>query len=208
MLFCPCTLDYEHLDQDAWLIPGICLMLDGNVNDLPNDAVRNSFLRNKLDHLPSFPPNPWIWHGNDLLHCPALQTLLWNMLHTFNSFLRHSWNFNDLFSDALDTRISVGQLALVVSDRIPVARELMSQNLGLVLRLATTLDAVRRLAVVLTLLLLEQGHHLIDHRDDLREIGTLAAESLGDQLQVGRGLLRILEPRSSSITRLFTAGSL
>ena len=61
------------------------------------------------------------------------------------------------------------------------------KNLGLVLRLAKTLDARRLLAVVFTLLLLEQGHHLIDCRDDLREIDTIAAECQRDQLQIGRG---------------------
>ena len=60
----------------------------------------------------------------------------------------------DRLLHGIDTRTSVGQLILLVHDRIPVARDLMSQHLGLVLRPAKTLDAIR-LAVVFTLLRLE-----------------------------------------------------
>ena len=158
MVLCPCTLPLEHLGQHSWLVVRRqehvnllkCALLqalfrggfrqfeielpnlrDGTVDDLVNDVIGDSPLLNELDHLPCFLPNPWNWYGDDLLHCAFLRIVLWSELHSFNGFLHHLRNrdVNGLFSDAL---ISVEQLILVViSDRIPVATDLMSQDLCL-----------------------------------------------------------------------------
>ena len=61
------------------------------------------------DHVPSFLPNPWNWQGNALLHCARLHLVLWDELHSFNSFLDHLRNtdVDDLFNDALSIRTLV-----------------------------------------------------------------------------------------------------
>ena len=79
----------------------------------------------------------------------------------------------------------------------------MSQDPSLVLRLAKTLGGIRLLAVVFTLIRLEQNHRLIDHRDDFREIDTLGTEI---NFRLDTELLSIREDqRSSSIARLANA---
>ena len=139
---CPNTLAFEHLDQDAWLdasghvcilLLGVLLhtlfgddfhdvdglfpgLLDGSVHELLSDAIGHSAMRTTLGHLSNFLANLWKWHVNDLLHCAILHPLLWNVLHNIDSFAHHMRNRDviDLFSGALDTRISVGKLILVV----------------------------------------------------------------------------------------------
>ena len=169
-----------------------------------DDALGNSSTQKKLDHLTSC-------NGNDLLQCAVLHLVLWNELHSVNSFSHHSRNrgINGLFNDALDTRISVGQLILVVSDRIPVAGDMMSRNVVLVLRLANILDAIRLLAVIFTLLRLEQGYRLIDQRDDFRESTIFPLITKEINFRFDAELLGVWKDRRSSIiARLLTAAVL
>ena len=50
-----CTLALEHMHLGIYPLS----LRDGNFDDLVKDAVGNSFLRNKLDHLSNFLPNLW-----------------------------------------------------------------------------------------------------------------------------------------------------
>ena len=78
-------------------------LLDVSIDNLLNDTIGHSILRNELYPSSRFLLNRWNWRGNDLLHCVALHTLLWEALHNFNNSLHHLQNgdVNGLFNDAL-----------------------------------------------------------------------------------------------------------
>ena len=87
-----------------------------------------------------------------------------------------------------DPVIGVGQLLLKLLSHILMTHNRLRERLR-VFRLVEILQAVRFLAVLDTLLRLQQNHHLLDHGDDLGEIKALPAERQSNQLQVRRRIL-------------------
>jgi len=75
-----------------------------------------------------------------------------------------------------DPVIGVRQLLLELLNRILMTRNRLRERLRVIFRLVEILQAVRFLAVVVTLLRLQQNHHLLDHGDDLGVINALPAE--------------------------------
>merc|ERR1719284_2375210 len=85
-----------------------------------------------------------------------------------------------------DPVIGVGQLLLELLSRIHMTRNRLRERLRVIFRLVEIPQAARFLAVVFTLLRLQQNHHLLDHGDDLGVINALPAERQSNQLKVGR----------------------
>ena len=90
-----------------------------------------------------------------------------------------------------DPVIGVGQLLLELLSRIHMTRNRLRERLRVIFRLVEIPQAARFLAVVFTLLRLQQNHHLLDHGDDLGEINALPAERRSNQLVA---TLRMAEP--------------
>merc|ERR1719284_2193853 len=90
-----------------------------------------------------------------------------------------------------DPVIGVGQLLLELQSRIHMTRNRLRERLRVIFRLVEIPQAARFLAVVFTLLRLQQNHHILDHGDDLGEINALPAERQSNQLVA---TLRMAEP--------------
>ena len=88
-----------------------------------------------------------------------------------------------------DPVICVGQLLLELLNRILMTHNRLRERLRVIFRLVEIPQAARFLAVVVTLLRLQQNHHLLDHGDDLGEINALPAERQSNQLMIGRRIL-------------------
>ena len=95
---------------------------------------------------------------------------------------------NRLLHDS-DPDIGVGQLLVELLSRILTNHNRLRERLRVIFRLVEILQTASFLAVVVTLLRLQQNHHLLDHGDDLGEINALPAERQSNQLRVGRRIL-------------------
>ena len=89
--------DVHHFDT------GLPNLRVGNVDDLHNNAIGNSFLWNRTDHIDEVLVDLGHKRGQDVLHGATLHLVLWYELHNFDNFLHHLWNtdVNELFNDAL-----------------------------------------------------------------------------------------------------------